>query len=112
MLEESSEDARRIAPSIERHAADLGQRPILGREWAIHPIVHDEQHVGAVLLGREARCVGQVVPYVKGHPGRSRVLLAGHFRSGEQVAIESYAKHLGQLDQALRGYDNLLMHLL
>ena len=32
-------------------------------KWSCRPLVHQEQHVGAVLLRREMLRVGEVIPY-------------------------------------------------
>ena len=66
--EETSQDRAVLLPRRELHARHLRQGRVVVRQWPVGPVVHDEQQVRAVLLGRKPGRVFEVVADVERHP--------------------------------------------
>lgn len=58
-----------LLPLVQLQARDPGQLPVVVREAACLPVVHDQKHVRAMLQRAQVTGVCQVVGHVERHPG-------------------------------------------
>ena len=69
VIEQVGKRVPRSRPFRDGHPADASEFVVVNRQATILPIVHDQQHVRAVLDRAQVAGVGEIVRDIEWHPG-------------------------------------------
>ena len=66
--EQGGDNVAAICPLVGRHPGNAGDEAFVGRQRPLLPVVHDQQHIRAMLSSGQVPGVSQIVSDVQRHP--------------------------------------------